>query len=65
MASEHVDSISSCNSAAFADRLLHQYNPQDGEDDDPPPKRSRLHQANLSYSSVTNHLMVPREEESA
>ncbi len=33
---QQIDSISSCNSAAYATALLHWYNPQDGEDMETP-----------------------------
>jgi hypothetical protein len=48
---QQIDSISSCNSAAYATELLNTYNPQDG-DDLPAVPIKRFRQIPLSYAAA-------------
>jgi hypothetical protein len=52
---QQIDSISSCNSAAYATTLLMKYNPQDGTEDEDiqPPKRYKP--VPLTYADAISH----------
>ncbi len=50
---QQIDSVSSCNSAAYATALLHRYNPQDGEKMEPPTPVKRFRQIPFCYAAVT------------
>jgi hypothetical protein len=49
---QQIDSISSCNSAAYATELLKQYNPQDGVDLPEVTPTKRFRQVPLSYAAA-------------
>jgi hypothetical protein len=56
--SHHIDSIHSCTSASYADRLLHDNNPKDdGKIENLGPKRLRF--TSLSYAAVTDNSASP------
>jgi hypothetical protein len=50
---QQIDSISSCNSAAYATELLNRYNPQDGEEPIEVPQNKRFRQVPLTYAAAT------------
>ncbi len=50
---QQIDSISSCNSAAYATELLNRYNPQDGEEVEEPQQLKRFRQVPMSYAAAT------------
>ncbi len=49
---QQIDSVSSCNSAAYATELLKQYNPQDGVDLPEVTPTKRFRQVPLSYAAA-------------
>jgi hypothetical protein len=49
---QQIDSISSCNSAAYAMELLHKYNPQDGEDLEAVTPIKRFRHVPMSYATA-------------
>jgi hypothetical protein len=51
---QHIDSVSSCNSAAYAMELLNKYNPQDGDDLLATPIK-RFRSVPLSYAAATSN----------
>jgi hypothetical protein len=50
---QQIDSISSCNSAAFATELLNRYNPQEGENIEEVKPSKRFRPVPLTYAAVT------------
>ena len=51
---QQIDTISSCNSAAYATELLNRFNPQDGDEDEDLVPVKRFRSVPLSYAAVTN-----------
>jgi hypothetical protein len=51
---QKADTVTSCSSSAYADRLLSGFNPQDGEDIPTIPAPKRYHTRLLSYVSVAS-----------
>ncbi len=51
---QQIDSISWCNSAAYAAELLDRFNPQDGDEEDTPTTVKRFRPVPLSYAAVTS-----------
>ena len=49
---QQVDSVSSCNSAAYATELLNRYNPQDGEDLAEVTPKKRFRTVPLTYADA-------------
>ena len=50
---QQIDSVSSCNSAAYATEILRKYNPQDGEELADPNPIKRFHPVTLTYAAAT------------
>lgn len=50
---QQIDSVSSCNSAAYATEILNRYNPQDGEELADPKPIKRFRQVPLTYAAAT------------
>jgi hypothetical protein len=51
---QQIDSVSSCNSAAYATELLSKYNPQDGEDLTEMTPTKRFRQVPLTYAAAAS-----------
>jgi len=56
---QQIDSVPSCNSAAYATDLLNRYNPQDGEEEEVPQPTKRFRQVPLSYAAATANDDIP------
>lgn len=50
---QQIDSVSSCNSAAYATEILNKYNPQDGEELADPKPMKRFRPVPLTYAAAT------------
>jgi hypothetical protein len=51
---QQIDSIPSCNSAAYATELLNRYNPQEGDEIESTTPTKRYRQVPLTYAAVTS-----------
>jgi hypothetical protein len=58
---QQIDSISSCNSAAYATDLLNRFNPQGGDDEEDLAPVKRFRPVPLSYAAVTNPSTTPTD----